>query len=220
MGMWRTGIFDEIIGIDIEPQPDYPFVFIQADALNLGDIEDPLLTAADFIWASPPCQSFSSIGKWRQLDYKARAHVDLIAPTRDLLTDINAFWCIENVPLAPLRPDIILEGGNVGIPNMKRRRLFEVSWETGLHQKPYTDGGVLWQIYGHGGPVDPRSRVVGRRESLGLSKRWTAAEVQELWDVGWCSDRKALTQMVPPAYATYIVEDAIKHGLGGSTCST
>ena len=48
MGYHRAG-FDEIIGIDIEPQPNYPFEFIQADVLSYAGF-----SSFDLIHASPP----------------------------------------------------------------------------------------------------------------------------------------------------------------------
>ena len=57
MGYHRAGF--EVIGVDIDPQPNFPFEFIQSDALAL----DPDWVASfDVIHASPPCQSYSG---WR-----------------------------------------------------------------------------------------------------------------------------------------------------------
>lgn len=48
----------EVVGVDIKPQPNYPFSFIQGDALKL----DPAFIASfDAIHASPPCQRFSNL---------------------------------------------------------------------------------------------------------------------------------------------------------------
>lgn len=60
MGLWQAGF--EVVGIDKEPQPNYPFQFIQADALDI----DPLWLAevADAVSLAPPCQ-FYSITKYR-----------------------------------------------------------------------------------------------------------------------------------------------------------
>lgn len=67
MGIAQAGF--EVVGVDIEAQPDYPFEFIQADALTFP------LDGFEFIWASPPCQLFSLAQR-----IQAREHPDLIAP--------------------------------------------------------------------------------------------------------------------------------------------
>lgn len=62
MGYYRAGF--EVVGVDIKPQPRYPFEFVREDALQVmgayfrgwGNIKD-----FDAIHASPPCQAFSDL---------------------------------------------------------------------------------------------------------------------------------------------------------------
>src|ERR1700686_1133562 len=58
MGYHRAGF--DVVGVDIEPQPNYPFRFLQADALDaltyLWHLNSPLPHA---IHASPPCQAYT-----------------------------------------------------------------------------------------------------------------------------------------------------------------
>ena len=75
MGYHRAGF--DVIGVDIEPQPHYPFTFIQGDAMN-----PPVnLAGFDAIHASPPCQQFSHMSKCRP--GLADTYPDLVEPTRE-----------------------------------------------------------------------------------------------------------------------------------------
>src|SRR5215471_16196174 len=53
MGYHRAGF--EVVGVDIKPQPHYPFTFIQADAMMFRP------EGFDVIHASPPCQDHSPL---------------------------------------------------------------------------------------------------------------------------------------------------------------
>ena len=99
MGYHRAG-FTEIIGIDIEPQPNYPFDFIQADALH-----PPVdIGTFDLIHASPPCQAFTVYGNNK--NHVKQDHVNLIPDTRHILAGHS--YVIENVPRAPLNNPVQL----------------------------------------------------------------------------------------------------------------
>ena len=93
MGYHRAG-FDEIVGIDIVPQPNYPFTFVQGDAL-VPPID---LDAFDLIHASPPCQAYSIANRLGHMD--ATRYPRFIEPTRALLA--GRVSVIENVEGAPL----------------------------------------------------------------------------------------------------------------------
>lgn len=123
MGLHRAGF--EVVGIDMKPQPRYPFRFIQADSLK-----PPVdLMRFDLIWASPPCQAFSSMSnRWRVKGHKQTAP-DLIPQTRELLEQSGKNYIIENVTGAKksLRNPIRLHGGMFGL-SVDRQRLFECSF--------------------------------------------------------------------------------------------
>ena len=125
----------EVVGIDINPQPHYPFEFIQADALSLSL---DFIRAFDFIHASPPCPRYTALKT--APNAKGDAHPDLITPTRPLLQRSGKPWVIENVEGAKkyLIDPVMLCGTSFGLetppyrtaPNgfeLQRHRLFEVS---------------------------------------------------------------------------------------------
>ena len=112
----------EVVGVDIAPQPAYPFEFQQGDAL------DTILSIAgdfDLIHASPPCQRFTayrSVGPRVGEGYK-----DLIDPTRELLRMSKTPYVIENVAGAPLVNPVQLCGSSFAL-DIRRHRLFEASF--------------------------------------------------------------------------------------------
>lgn len=103
MGYYHAGF--DIVGVDIEPQPRYPFTFHQGDALEfLTEYGHEF----DAIHASPPCQRYSVASKSH--NGKAVKHPALIPATRQGLKKSQRPWVIENVIGAPLMEPIILCG--------------------------------------------------------------------------------------------------------------
>ncbi|KKM13915.1 hypothetical protein LCGC14_1711310, partial [marine sediment metagenome] len=98
--------------MDIEPQPNYPFEFILADAMTFP------LEGFDLIHASPPCQGYSVLNSFLGKDYPL-----LIEPLRDRARGFPLV--IENVVGAPLREPLLLCGQMFGL-RLFRHRLFEL----------------------------------------------------------------------------------------------
>jgi DNA (cytosine-5)-methyltransferase 1 len=113
MGYHRAGF--DVIGVDIEPQPRYPFPMVVADALA-----PPFdLSMFDVIHASPPCQAYSVA----TLQHRERhTYVDLVAPTRDMLVAAGVPYIIENVVGAPLVNPIMVCGSGLGMVRIRRHR--------------------------------------------------------------------------------------------------
>lgn len=152
VGYARAGF--EVVGVDLELQPNYPFEFWQADALWIAAVLsdstmlpepeyeswagwdalliDAELPAFDAIHASPPCQHYANVTAWRgdQAD-----HPDLIAPVRGLLERTGLPYVIENVRTKELRGDHMLCGTMFGLP-IRRHRYFETNWPFAMAPQP------------------------------------------------------------------------------------
>jgi DNA (cytosine-5)-methyltransferase 1 len=115
MGYHRAGF--DVVGVDLKPQPRFPFEFHQADAMTFP------LEGYDVIHASPPCQEYSAL-KARN---PGKRWPDLVAATRERLIAAGTPWIIENVMPAPLRHGVVLCGAMFGLRTYRHRR-FETSW--------------------------------------------------------------------------------------------
>lgn len=185
--------FTEIVGVDIEPQPRYPFRFVQADAPEYMASVQP--GDFDAIHASPPCQHYSSgAGKWGTQDL----HPDLIDRTRDAILATGLPYVIENIMPARryLRGPVMLCGTMFGL-GVFRHRLFESS--VLLFVPPHMEhtgkigDGRYHTVTGHAGGSSKRDGWKG-----GGVEDWRAAMGID-WMVG-----DELAEAIPPAYTRFI----------------
>jgi DNA (cytosine-5)-methyltransferase 1 len=183
----------EVVGVDIEPQPRYPFEFHQSDALDFlfRHWQD-----FDVIHASPPCQSYTPL---RAL-HPDKVYPDLVAATRNLLAATDRPWVIENVMSAPLDKarSIVLCGGMFGLRTYRHRR-FESNVEMVAPAHPR-----------HVTPTATKQR----------RKRWAEGwHVSITGDVGTYLGPEAmgidwmtgdgLCEAIPPAYTRHIGEQLL-----------
>ena len=190
MGLHRAGF--EVIGVDLKPQPNYPFAFVQGDALN------PPFRLSDFdlIWASPPCQAFTA---YRRRPDHVGPSPDLVDETRQLVRSGKRPYIIENVRGAGL-PPLRLCGSMFGL-EVRRHRYFETSFlalqppcahhtQNGSHP-PATNRSNprrtveigVWRI-----PVETQRRAMG---------------------IDWPMTREELSQAIPPAYSEHLATAAL-----------
>ena len=205
VGYHQAG-FTEIVGVDIVPQPNYPFVFVQGDALT------PPVRLEDFdlIHASPPCQAYSITTKAFP-HLRKRGYPALIEQVRSLIDGLPSV--IENVPGAPMRSDVILCGSMFGlaaydpdmgrIMHLRRHRLFELSFSA---MSP-PDGcrehaGNIAGVYGGGG-IERAQAIRGETRRGGYTPR--AAIRRDLMGMEWAT-MKETNEAIPPAYTEFIGE--------------
>lgn len=187
-GYHRAGF--DVTGVDINPQPRYPFRFVQADATTFP------LGGFDFIWASPPCQDHM------KTPHKKHGTGWMLDHVRQRLLAQGTPWVIENVG-NNIRPDITICGCQVGL-QLRRVRFFETSWRGGVDLPPHKHDGPVVSVVGHGTPtwvgVKWRERY-GREPNI---KDYRAA-----MGIDWMN-RGELSQAIPPAYGEVVGRAAIK----------
>lgn len=184
MGLSRAGF--NVVGVDIEKQPHYPFPFLQADVTML----DPeWLSGFDAVWASPPCQRYTRNAKQKGT---SEDHPDLVAPTRNILDSLGVPYAIENVPEAPLRADLLLCGSMFGL-KVVRHRIFEsnVAMEQPEHGEHHPD---YITVTGHTGGSSTRDGG----QHFGNIAAW-----REAMGIDWLPASK-LKEAIPPAYSEHI----------------
>lgn len=190
-----------VTGVDIDPQPNYPFRFIQANALGLSI---DFLRGFDFIWASPPCQ-FATAYKRRGPNHVPDSHPNLIPLTRALLSFTGVPFVIENVDQrqarAELREPVRLCGSHFGL-DVQRHRLFEAH---GFSIPQPTCDHSIWT---------PRFPPAGNRTNLrrtceiGVWRIPLDVQVAAMGgDLAYMS-RPELSQAIPPSYARFIAQAA------------
>lgn len=212
VGYARAGF--EVVGVDINPQPSYPFEFIKDDALQVlrwlaGDWHEPAIAGwlrfadLDAIHASPPCPAYANISKQQGT---ADRHPKLIEPVRELLEATGLPYVIENVPGAPLINAVQLCGSSFRL-RVRRHRLFETNFP--LMAPPCVHG---WQRSntkrlrsGYAPPEDSVVPVYG-----GGQAGFDVATCREAMGIDWMSTDE-LNDAIPPAYTEHVGHYLLAH---------
>jgi DNA (cytosine-5)-methyltransferase 1 len=188
----------DVIGVDIHPQPNYPFSFWQGDAMDFLVSGIHIEFAA--IHASPPCQAYTAAA---EIHDTAGNHPDLIAPVRKLLVETGLPWVMENVERSPLNASLMLCGSMFGL-GVKRHRLFEsnvlmLGPPCGSHRK--------WYASVFGGRCVGRQRVTragpGKRKQTWDKFEDELGTARRAMGINWM-DLGELSEAIPPAYTEWI----------------
>jgi len=184
---WRC----RVIGVDVVPQPNYPFEFVHADYFEFLTCSDNL-AEIEFIHASPPCKRWAAF----QVD---ETWPDHITPLRQCLyrtrnaTGRLIPWVMENVVNAPLRRDIQLCGTSLGLTNgkyeLQRHRYFEFFPEPVYMRTPWCNHDY-----------DKETVSI-----WGRSRKWIGYEevAQDLMQMPWAKWSQ-FRDSIPPAYTRWI----------------
>lgn len=227
MGYSRAGF--EVVGVDIKPQPNYPFEEWTRDALAVlehrenGEFE---MGTFDAIHASPPCQAYTAL----RVSGNAREHPRLIEPTRDLLRATGLPYVIENVPQAPLDHPVRLCGASfyLGVDpdyegwhpktlkllgkrgrDLQRHRLFETNFPMMVppcwHRRPVIG------FYGDHARARRRSDPleVGNQQDFPDTDRVRLAQIA--MGIDWTAEWDELREAIPPAFTEFIGAALLAH---------
>ena len=185
MGYYRAGF--EVVGVDIKPQPNYPFKFYQADALTFP------LEGYDAYHASPPCQGYSATANLPWL--KDKEYPLLILPTRLMLHATGKPYVIENVKRA-----------RIGCKQLETRKISEHGMDAGLlcgcmfdlpfyFQRLFETNFLWWQ------PKHKNHKTLTAGRMFGGRLRVAQETKHKLLD--WM-DKDEAREAIPPAYTEYI----------------
>lgn len=184
----------EVVGVDIAPQPNYPFAFFQHDAMTFP------LDGFDAVHASPPCQGYSkhvssTDSQW--VPTRGKNEPRLIAPTRERIKHLP--YIIENVYSArdELEFPLLLCGVMFGLP-IARHRLFESNVPLAPPAHSRCSGVAKRYAEAHGVEYRDMS-VTGKGRHAGTSERW-----RTFLGVDWPTTQAELSEMIPPAYTEYL----------------
>lgn len=225
-------------GYDLEPQPDYPYRFTQADVMKV--LEDDTLASATALHTSFPCQLFTTGGHLRTAQGGVSKYDDLLTPGLALLRDRwnHKPWIVENVEdnrgrvreiMAPREGEtlILLCGSMFGL-QVQRHRLFLANFPLrtpppipappGHKGKPglYRDQGCDHSLF----PADPITgnprpwgvwHVAGDSIPSGGRTARDAEHARQVMGSYRSLPWNSIKEGFPPAYTSWVAADLLTH---------
>jgi DNA (cytosine-5)-methyltransferase 1 len=205
MGYHKAGF--DVVGVDLSPQPRYPFAFIQHDALTL----DPrFLRSFDAIHASPPCQGYTAM----RHAPGAKGAPRLISAVRNMLEQSGLPWVIENVEDArsEMRDPIMLCGTSFELgaegAQLQRHRLFETNFGAVGAACEHDSSRPTVGVYG--GHARIRSAKFGGRTTRDVWPNGHKPVAAEAMGMDWATLAE-MSEAIPPAYTRFIGAQMIAH---------
>lgn len=196
LGYHRAGFC--VTGVDVEPQPRYPFRFVRGYALERARRWGRLFAA---VHASPPCQHWSDLA---HRNGNAADHPDLIGVSRAVLRWVGRPWVIENVERTPLRDPVTLCGTTFDGLRVIRHRDFETSLDVTVAPRPCGNRHPL--VFTH----DKRKAHYGRLDQdtsfvqvTGGGNATLANKRAAMGGLDWMSG-DGVNEAIPAAYAEYV----------------
>lgn len=201
VGYQRAGF--DVVGVDIKPQPNYPFYFIQSDAMELLKYHGVFTWAFDAIHTSPPCQAYSDLQKQSK-----RKYPNLIPELRNLLIGSGLPYIIENVQGAPLKNTVMLCGTMFNELRVLRHRLFESNFfiEQPEHEQQHPLVFTHDKRKAHYGKLDQNTSYV----QVTGGGNATVANKLDAMGIDWMTGAE-INEAIPPAYTEYIGLYLMKH---------
>lgn len=192
-GYVRAGF--DVVGIDNKHQKNYPYNFIQSDALEY--VKENWMHY-DAIHASPPCQLYSvSTAPFKK---NGKTYVDLAQETVKTLSSIPLPSIIENVLAAPIRADIVLKGTMFGLKVLKKRKFQLINWFCFNPYPGQTIGSVL-----QGDFVTTFGKAHAKK---GQKPKFAMKTIRETWSYAMGIDHymtdQEISEAIPPAYTEYL----------------
>ncbi|MDT7842496.1 DNA methylase [Streptomyces justiciae] len=199
----------DVDGCDIAHRPNYPFDYHHGDALAYlaALIASGEIKRYAFVHASPPCQDKCTLTVGTNASQGwGGTHVDLVAPTRELLAATGLPYVIEQPNgRAEIRKDLSLCGEMFGLGVIRHRNFELGGWTTtqpahvphrgrvrGWRHGRFYDGPYV-AAYGNGGGKP------------------TVSELQTAMGITWTDVREELTEAIPPAYTEWIGRAFLAH---------
>ena len=196
----------DVVGVDINPQPRYPFGFIQMDALAL---DMRFIRTFDAAHASPPCQGYTAM----RHAPGAKGAPRLIAETRAKLDESGLPYAIENVEEArcEMLAPIMLCGSAFGLQShgceLRGHRLFESNIKL---VSPGCQHGTLPVVGVYGGHARIRSARHGGRTTRDAWPNGHKPVAAEAMGMDWATLAE-MSEAIPPAYTRHIGIQLIAH---------